>query len=166
MSNNAYAYTNHIEVEPKHSGLIIKHKDTPVKCQAVRHAPTGRGGLSFTSHALFRTIEDIAAWPGPSVPCSTDAPVSTLTIMVAELESFGMCSYWRFKAWVNYHRDTVREVSKSKEGKYNNEERVGVAWLTAEECPFFVLARCYFEIASRERERERKDRRKAMLIAN
>lgn len=166
MSNNAYAYVNRVTVKPDHPGLKLKHEDKPMKCWAARHAPEGPGGLSFTSHALFCAIEETAAWLGPSAPSSNDVVVQTLTKMAAELDHFGMYSYWRLKAWMNYHSDAVREVSRLNQGVNNGGTGVGAAWLVTRECRFNVLARCYFEVVDMERERERKNRRKGFVMDN
>ncbi|XPS80383.1 hypothetical protein M3J09_012341 [Ascochyta lentis] len=158
MSQNAYAYSNRIKLPPSEPSRLSSTLVT------ARRGPSGRGGLSFPSYALFRAIEDIAAWQGPAAPCSDDAVVQSLEKMVEELEYYGNRGYWRLKAWMNYHSDAVWKASKSKEGWGNDRDGIGVAWLLAEGSQFRSLTLCYFDVVEQEFSRERKSRRKGIIV--
>ncbi|KZM26868.1 uncharacterized protein EKO05_0011391 [Ascochyta rabiei] len=160
MSQNAYAYSHRITVPANHPA------GNPSTLVTARGGPKGHGGLSFPSHALFHAIEDIAAWQGPAAPCSDDAVVQLLAGMVDELEHYGNRGYGRLKAWINYHSDAVRKAGRSKGGREKGREGVGVAWLLEEGRRFRDLSLCYFEVAGQEHERERKDRRRGMMVGN
>ncbi|KAF2629388.1 hypothetical protein BU25DRAFT_420240 [Macroventuria anomochaeta] len=158
MSNNTYAHTNRIEVIPNYDGRIIKHGQFTMKSISVP------GGLSFTSSTLFHAIEDIAAWQDPSAPTIDDPRVQALAEMLNELNHYGICGYWRLKAYMNYHTDAVQKARRLPEVKTDEGDDMGVAWLLAEESRFGDLVQAYFDVARKGEDCVRKERRKAMVI--
>ena len=143
MSNNAY---NHNTSDTHKTGVAIS------------------SGLTFTSHSLFRAIEDILTWRGTCAPCSNDTLVQTLTKMLDELERFGIRGYWRSKAFMNYHSDALRKARKAADADHVEGDGIGVAWLLASESPFRELAKAYFDIAKMDEAWVRKNKRKGMVI--